>query len=92
MNSDKPSPGIRALCVLWPSFLMAGVMEMLVFSVVDPGNLQWFGGAPVEWSATAIYTLAFFAFWLVISTAGALTQLLVTMPADHIEDSLHHPA
>ncbi|TDM06479.1 MAG: hypothetical protein C4K60_18200 [Ideonella sp. MAG2] len=73
---------VRALCILWPSFLMAGVLEMLVFSVVDPGSLQWFGGAPVEWSSSAVYTLAFFVFWAVISTAGALTQMLITIPSD----------
>ncbi len=55
---------------------------MLVFSVVDPGGLQWFGGAPVEWSASAVYTLAFFVFWAAISTAGALTQMLVTTPTE----------
>ncbi|WP_396268196.1 hypothetical protein [Ideonella sp.] len=73
---------VRALCILWPSFLMAGVLEMLVFSLVDPSSLQWFGGAPLEWSASAVYTVAFFVFWAVISTAGALTQMLVTTPAD----------
>ena len=51
-----------AMLVLWPAFLMAGVLEMLVFSLVDPGSLRWFGGAPVEMSATAVYSLAFFAF------------------------------
>ena len=92
MNSDKPTLAIRILSVLWPSFLMSGVMEMLVFAVVDPRGLQWFGGAPVEWSPTAVYTLSFFIFWLVISTSGALTQLLVTTPADHFDDHVHHPA
>jgi len=92
MSSDKPSLAIRVLCVLWPSFLMAGVMEMLVFAVVDPGGLQWFGGAPVEWSSTAVYTVSFLIFWLVISTAGALTQVLVTTPEDHFEDQAGHAA
>ncbi|MDE2442577.1 MAG: hypothetical protein KGP14_16295 [Betaproteobacteria bacterium] len=86
MKVGRSSFGIRLLCVLWPSFLMAGVMEMLVFSVVDPHTLQWFGGAMIEWSSTAVYTLAFFAFWLIISTASALTQLLVTCPPDSFEE------
>ena len=67
---------LRAMAVLWPAFLMAGVLEMLVFALVDPGNLHWFGGAPVGLSAAGIYTLAFFVFWGVIATAGALTQFL----------------
>lgn len=67
---------LRAMAVLWPSFLMAGVLEMLVFALVDPGQLHWFGGAPVELSPSAVYTLAFFVFWGAIAAAGALTQLL----------------
>ncbi|MFO1270116.1 MAG: hypothetical protein U1F50_00265 [Rubrivivax sp.] len=65
-----------AMSVGWPSFLMAGVLEMVVFSLVDPAQLHWFGGAPVELGATTVYSLAFFVFWLVIATAGAISQLL----------------
>ena len=64
------------MSVGWPSFLMAGVLEMVVFSLVDPGQLHWFGGAPVELGATTVYSLAFFVFWLVMATAGAISQLL----------------
>ncbi len=64
------------MAILWPAFLMAGVLEMLVFALIDPHDLHWFGGAPVDLSASAVYSLAFFVFWAVISTAGALTQLL----------------
>lgn len=63
--------------VLWPAFLVAGVTEMLVFALVDPHDLRWFGGAPIEASRPAVYTSAFFVFWLLISLAGALTQLLL---------------
>jgi hypothetical protein len=66
----------RVMAVLWPSFLMAGVMEMLVFAFVDPGQLQLFGGQPIDWSPTAVYTVAFFLIWAVIAVAGALTGLL----------------
>lgn len=67
----------RVSAVLWPSFLMAGVLEMLVFAFVDPNDLHWTGGAPLGLSSASAYTLAFFVFWLVISLAGALTQLLL---------------
>lgn len=72
------SLSLRAMAILWPSFLMAGVLEMLVFAVVDPTQLHWFGGAPIELSPTAVYTVAFFVFWGAIAAAGALTQLLET--------------
>lgn len=74
---------LRAMVILWPSFIMAGVLETLVFALVDPGNLHWFGGEQVPLSASAVYTLAFFVFWGIIATAGTLTRLLEG-DAEHI--------
>lgn len=65
-----------ALQILWPAFLMAGVLEMLVFALVDPGDLRWLGGQAIDVSRQAVYTLAFLAFWAVIAAAGAITTLL----------------
>lgn len=70
------------MTILWPAFLMAGVLEMLVFALVDPGTLRWFGGAPVSLSPSALYTLAFFVFWIVIALAAGLTQFLELGPDD----------
>jgi hypothetical protein len=70
----------RALRVLWPAFLVAGVLEMLVFAVVDPGDLHWFGGPAIGWSAQAIYTVTFLIFWGAVATAGAITVLLWLEP------------
>ena len=43
-----------------------GVLEMLVFVVVDPGDLHWFGGAALELvDAQAVYTVTFLIFWVV---------------------------
>ena len=72
--------GTLALLILWPAFLMAGVLEMLVFAVVDPSGMHWFGADPVEWSRSAVYTVTFFIFWGVIATAGAITALLESPP------------
>lgn len=80
----------RALTILWPAFLMAGVLEMLVFAVIDPGDLHWFGGAPVELSNQAVYTVTFLIFWGVIATAGALTSLLETSPEELNSDRGRH--
>ena len=65
----------RLMWILWPAFLAACAMEMLVFALVDPSEIQW-QGAALEWSRQAFYTLSFFVFWLVISGASALTCLL----------------
>ena len=75
------TPRVQAvMMVAWPSFLMAAVLEMLVFGLVDPHNLQSTGGVPLELSATGVYSLAFFLFWAAIAAAGALGRWLSTPP------------
>jgi hypothetical protein len=66
----------RAAAVAWPAFLVAGVLEIAVFSFVDPSSLQTIGGAALEMSATAVYSIAFFVFWAAAAAACALTLLL----------------
>ena len=66
----------RVLQIAWPAFVMAGCLEGMLFSVVDPHDLRWFGGPPIGWPALAIYTVTFIIFWTVIATSGALTALL----------------
>lgn len=72
----------QARSVLWPAFLMAGVLEMIVFAFIDPWQLHGFGGQPLELSAMAIYTIAFFVFWGVIAIACGLTELLGSSAED----------
>jgi hypothetical protein len=72
----------RALRILWPAFLMAGVLEIMVFAVVDPGDLHWFGGPAIGWSSQAIYTVTFLIFWGAVATAGAITALLWLEPEE----------
>jgi hypothetical protein len=69
----------RMMWIAWPAFLVAGVLEMLVFAMVDPHDLHWFG-QPLEMSRQAIYTIAFFAFWLVTMASSALSTLLAMSP------------
>lgn len=66
-----------ALQVLWPAFLMAGVLEIGVFALVDPSELHWPGGATIELSRQAVYSLAFLAFWAVVAVASAITAVLM---------------
>ncbi len=65
----------RLMWIAWPAFLVAGVMEMVVFALVDPSDLHW-AGAPLELSRQAVYTLAFFLFWGLAMASSALTTLL----------------
>ena len=70
---------LRAMCVLWPSFLAACVLEMLVFGLVDPGDLHWSAaGGPV--SRQAVYAMGFFAFWAATAASSALTAMLIKTP------------
>lgn len=62
---------LRTAQVLWPSFVMAGVLEMLVFSVVDPATLDLGAWSP---DPTTVYSLAFFVFWAVMALAAAASQ------------------
>jgi hypothetical protein len=65
-----------ALQILWPAFVAAGVLELLVFAHVDPSDVHTLAGAPVELSRQAVYTLSFFAFWAVTAAAGAVSAWL----------------
>ena len=63
--------GKRLMVIAWPAFLVAAVLEMVVFALVDPGDLHWFG-APLALSREAVYTLAFFVFWGLTMASSAL--------------------
>ncbi len=65
----------RLMCVLWPAFLAACVLEALVFALIDPQDLHWLG-QELSASRETIYTVAFFAFWLIAAAGSALTAQL----------------
>jgi len=72
----------RALQILWPAFVAAGILELLVFAHVDPSDVHTLAGAPVELSRQAVYTLSFFGFWAVAAAASAVTCWLRERAAD----------
>jgi hypothetical protein len=76
----------RAAAIAWPAFLMAGVLEVLVFAVVDPIDLHWFRGPRIDWSTQAIYTVSFLIFWVVTTATGVLTVLLMVEPRELNQD------
>ena len=43
----------RLMWIAWPAFLVAAVLEMMVFAVLDPDSLSLFGSR-VEWSREAV--------------------------------------
>jgi len=80
-----------AMAVAWSSFLSAGVLEALVFAVVDPGDLRWFGGSQVELSTQAVYTVSFLIFWGVVALGASLALLLVNLPSDELKPERRSP-
>lgn len=69
----------RLMWIAWPAFLVAAVLEMVVFAFVDPSDLHWLG-SPLALSREAVYTLAFFVFWGATMVSSALTTLLAMSP------------
>ena len=69
----------RVMWIAWPAFLMAGILEMLVFAMVDPQDLHWFGHS-VQLSRQGVYTVTFFIFWLITMLSSGLTTLLALSP------------
>lgn len=65
----------EAIGILWPSFLVAAVAELAFFSLFDPMEMH-FLGEPIEASRTAVYSVGFFAFWLLTAISSALTRWL----------------
>lgn len=91
MEKDESMRAKRLMWVIWPAFLIAGMLEMLVFALVDPQDLRW-AGEPVELSRQAIYTLAFFVFWLLSLLSSAMTALLAMPPSEVNRAATDEPA
>ncbi len=69
----------RLMWIAWPAFLVAAVLEMMVFAVLDPDTLSLFGES-TGWSRPAVYTVTFLIFWVMMMASSALTTLLSMSP------------
>jgi hypothetical protein len=70
-----------AMCILWPSFLVAIVADGFFFSLFDPRDLLVVG-AHAEVSPLAAYTIGFLFLWTFCALAAMLSQYLLKAPAD----------
>ena len=75
----------RAIWIMWPSFLTAGLMTMLFFSLVDPAELVVFG-IPLADYRMATYSGGFFLFWAFSASDSWLTLFL-----QRSANSVNHP-
>ena len=71
----------RLMWIAWPAFMVAGVLEMMVFAVLDPLSLSLFGET-VGWSREAVYTVTFFIFWAMLMLSSGITLLLARPARD----------
>lgn len=78
---DTPPRVQTMMWIVWPAFLVAGVAELVFFSIFDPFELHFFG-APLDWSRQGIYTLGFFGFWGLAIASSTLTVFLLKQPRD----------
>jgi hypothetical protein len=65
----------RAIYILWPSFIVGGIGEVLFFTVFDPRELYLFG-EPTSLSRLAVYSIGFFLGWAFAAASSALTCFL----------------
>jgi hypothetical protein len=63
---------MRCIPVLWPSFIVAGLMDIVFFTAFDPLELIY-QGEPLFEARLAAYTAGFFVFWLFGISSSALT-------------------
>ncbi len=64
------------LWILWPAFMTACLGEGLLFSLVDPEELIFFGHS-IELSHEGIYTIGFFIIWALCAFSSALTLYIL---------------
>ena len=67
----------RLMWTVWPAFLVAGLLELVVFGLFDPEDMHWFG-QQMTLSREGVYTISFFVFWALSIVSSSLTLLLAT--------------
>lgn len=63
--------------VLWPAFLGAAISVGLIFSMIDPLQIEWVS-VHLDDSRQAAYTVGFLILWLLFSAACSLTWYLAS--------------
>jgi hypothetical protein len=71
----------RAMFILWPSFIVGGIGEVLFFTVFDPRELYLFG-EPTSLSRLAVYSIGFFLCWAFAAASSAFTCFLSRSAAE----------
>lgn len=80
----------RLIHILWPSFLVAGVADIIFTSLFDPLEILYRGEALIE-HRIAAYTVGFFIFWL-LGIASSMMTCYFQRNADEINHCPLKPA
>ena len=64
-----------AIWILWPSFIVGGLGEVLFFTVFDPQELYLFG-EPSTLDRMAVYSIGSFLCWAFAAASSAFTCFL----------------
>lgn len=72
-----------AIWILWPSFIVGGLGEVLFFTVFDPQELYLFG-EPSTLDRMAVYSIGFFLCWAFAAASSACTVFLAR-PAKEVD-------
>lgn len=64
-----------AILVLWPSFIVGGIGEVVFFTALDPRELYLFGEV-THLSRLAVYSIGFFLCWAFAAASSAFTVFL----------------
>ncbi|MDA8109779.1 MAG: hypothetical protein M0015_14285 [Betaproteobacteria bacterium] len=65
----------KVIWILWPAFVVGGIVEVLFFTFFDPMELH-FLGRPVGMSRLAVYSVGFLLFWAFAAASSAFTCFL----------------
>jgi len=71
----------RAIWILWPSFVVAGIAEVVFFVLFDPIELELLGEV-LGVSRLAAYSVGFLLFWMFAAASSAFTCLLQSSQRD----------
>lgn len=64
-----------AIVVLWPSFIVGGIGEVIFFTLFDPRELYLFGETS-SLSRLAVYSIGFFLCWAFAAASSAFTVFM----------------
>lgn len=64
----------KLMWIIWPSFLVAGLLSAIVFAFVDPADVLFLSAYQLD--TYLVYTLGFFLFWLLAGLSSMMTLAL----------------